>query len=160
MPPDAFASTWESRPSDPVVLGLRLISARDRIEIRRQAKEYADGQHRESDDWVECYNLACVRNYVALGICDPNDPNRGSDILPYPEVQVPFALTEAGARFIFDALIMNERERAVYYPAGTFDDVVDLTERIAAGELDELSETDREQALRHIRAALEILQDD
>lgn len=156
-PPDVFASTWESRPSEPVLLGLRLISARDRIDIRRRAKEYADGDATESGNWLECYNLALMRLYVARGLCDPNDVNKASDILQAPDHQVWYALTELGTRWLFEELVKNEIKRSPQHLPIEADDLLELVERIGAGEIAELPTGPQEEARRYLNETLSIL---
>src|SRR6187399_1727094 len=161
MPLDAFATAWESRPSEPVLLGLRFVSARDRIEIRKEVHERmtAPGFTPDGSSYEETAEMMLMRLFVARGLCDPNDALKAHPVLPFAHEQVWFALTDGGVRLIFDALLRCEVEKSPRYVLADGADVVELVERIGAGEHLALPERDRETFLRHAMFLLDILRD-
>lgn len=111
LPLAVFADKWDRCPDSPVCVGLRQMSEGDKTKARGEAERLADEVHpRGGPDWVDCYNDALMRQVAALGICDPNDVKRPSDLLPFAEEEVRFALTSFGARFIFEELQRYEIE--------------------------------------------------
>lgn len=111
LPLSVFADEWSGKPSAPVCVGLRQMSEGDKTKARGEAERLADEVHkRGGDGWVDCYNDALMRQVAALGICDPNDVNKASEILPFAEEEVRFALTSHGARYIFEELQRYEVE--------------------------------------------------
>ncbi len=111
LPLAVFADEWDRRPDAPVCVGLRQMSEGDKTKARGEAERLADEVHpRGGEGWVDCYNDALMRQVAALGICDPNDVKRPSEVLPFAEEEVRFALTGFGARFIFEELQRYEIE--------------------------------------------------
>jgi hypothetical protein len=156
VPPSAFTSSWEAAPLEPVLLGLRLVSAIERRECIALAKQHIKDDDAESPDIEEALQLALVRFYCWFGVCDANQVSKECEYLPYRE-HVITRLTESGARFIFDAIQKLEVEISPRYVEAGGDEVVELVERLGSGEIDELDERERSAVLRHLRFALEIL---
>lgn len=105
LPLWVFADEWDEKPDAPVCVGLRLLAENDKIQARSLAAKTASERHPEHGaDWTDCYNDAIQLQLVALGMCDPNDVRKPTELFPYAEDKVPFALTSKGAAFIFQAI--------------------------------------------------------
>ncbi len=153
LPPEVWATTWDERPTEPVVVGLRLLSEYDRREALKQARSNAAKSERPE----ESFDDAAVRLLVAVGICDPNDATATSSLFPYPHDQVFLLLTESGARYIFDAMQKLEVEISPRFLEADADDIVELVEMLASGGVEALDDQDRGAALRHLRYVFDIL---
>lgn len=109
LKPDVFADEWQSKPREPVCVGLRLIPDSEKTKARFTAEELADQVHPKRDhNWIDAYNDALMRQVVALAICDPNDVKKPFELMPFAESDVSDAVTSAGASFIFGALARYE----------------------------------------------------
>lgn len=105
LPLSCFADEWVGKPTGPVCVGLRLLSEEDRRKARHVAEQQATELHPAGGDgWIECYNDAAKRQVAALGMCDPNDCTKPSELFPIAEDQVLTALTIGGTELIFSAV--------------------------------------------------------
>ena len=130
LPLWVFADEWEGKPDAPVCVGLRLLSENDKIQARALASKQANELHPDrSDDWIDCFNDAVQMQIDALGMCDPNDVRKPTELFALsPEDQVPNAFTSKGAAFVFQAI---QRYEVASSPIGTLAEADDL-ERLAA----------------------------
>ena len=151
-------SGWDERPTDDVVFGLRILSADDRKGILKDARErVAEGG--ESSDFQESFELAVLRLFAARVICDPNDSSKASSIFKHPDDNVFIHLTEGGARRVYDAARRVEVECSPLAPEATPDDLIRLIAAIGDGALSQLSSDDRPTVMRHLKYALDIIDD-
>lgn len=156
LEPWVFADDWGGKPATAICVGLRLMSEADKGRARNEAEKIAFELHaRGGPNWVDAFNDALVRFVVAFGICDPNDVERPSEILPLAEDQVRRALTARGARFIFDAVHRYEVETSALAPEADDADLDELGTRIEAGEIERLTGASRALARRFLRYALD-----
>lgn len=160
VPPDVWATTYERRPLEPVLFGLRLLSPYDKREIIKLAKEAAE-EADEVESAVDVYDDALMRLLVAFAVCDPNDANsQNHSTIPHPQLESVFSVfTDKGARFVFDAVQRLEVEKSPYYLEADDDDIIELVESLGAGGLDMLSERDLAAARRHLRYVLDIVRE-
>lgn len=105
VPPTVWATTWEKKPAGNVAIGLRLLSEADLVtataeSVKEATQLFPDG----GDDFIESRNGFLLRWMIARGICDPNDADKPSEILPLAEDMVRDALTAAGARWLYEEL--------------------------------------------------------
>lgn len=129
LEPWVFADDWGQKPREPICVGLRLMSEADKTRARREAEDFADELHKKrSNDWLDARNDYLVRQVVAVCLCDPNDVSKPSQILPYAEEQVRFALTSRGAAFIFHAYDQYELETSPLEREATDGDLAALGE--------------------------------
>lgn len=156
LQPTVWVSDWEDKPRDTVVLGLRLLGARDKANVLKQAREHV-ANSAESDNAFEALQLAKIRFLVAMAVCDPNDATKAPAVLPYPLEQVFQYLTEGGVRYVFDAWHKLEIEKSPSWPEADGDELTELVELLGSGAIDDLEEADRSAVLRHLRFALELL---
>lgn len=159
LPPSVWASDWRERPSEVVVVGLRLLADAEEQTARAEATRFALELHPEADEgFVEAYNDALIRWLVARGICDPNDVRRPYPLLPMAEDQVRGALTGAGLRFIFDALEALQIETSPLYQEADDDELHVLAELLSADEpLAALSGAEERRARRLLRFVLQAI---
>ena len=138
LEPDAFRPLSPNRPSEPVVVGLRLIASGEEETARAEAAKYAvgmlsqavkalpEGHHmtpHERELQEETYEDALLRWVVARCTCQAADVSQ-----PYwkmPEDTVRECLTSDGVRYIFHAY---ERMRIEHSPIEQQIDDSDLGE--------------------------------
>lgn len=159
LPPSVFASEWKMRPTEPVVVGLRLLPDAEEQTARAEALRIALELHPDTRDagdaFVDAYNDALLRWIVARGICDPNDVTAPTQILPMAEDQVRHALTSSGVRYIFDAIERLQLETSPIYAEASFDEVAELLHRLGADpDVGSLAGITRKRALRVLRYVL------
>lgn len=131
LEPWVWADEWEGRPSEAVCVGLRLMSEGDKSKGRAEAERLAFELHPNGGaNWLDAFNDCLMRQVSALGICSPNDVKRPSEILPYAEEQVRFALNSRGAEFIFEAHRRYEIEASPLEPPVTDDEIDELCGRL------------------------------
>lgn len=76
VPVHAFADDWAGKPTQPMRVGLRLVSERDMQMARSEAAKHAWRLHREEHDdenRVDAFNDALVRWVVSCALCKPDD---------------------------------------------------------------------------------------
>lgn len=111
VPPNAFRSDFPNRPTEPVAVGLRLVSQTDLQTARAQARETAsqaipDVKLDDPNDiqaWTDAYNDRLMSYIVSQATCDANDVlEPWSFVRMAPEDLVPLYLTADGIKLIFD----------------------------------------------------------
>lgn len=117
--PEQFASTWTKRPTEPVTIGLRVTSQRDRDGAEVEAYRVM-GEKKLDDDaaLARCFEdtYACV--VVARGICDPNNVLSPHPLLPLPDDQITRAFPTSTLRMLFDEIdILNITQSPGYAEA-------------------------------------------
>lgn len=79
MPPDAWSDRWEGRPTKPIPVGMRRISAEDRLRCHVEAIKRADNlmpEHRRSPDdlqWQKVYEITLIHYILGLALCNSVD---------------------------------------------------------------------------------------
>lgn len=156
LQPWVFADQWEGRPTEPVCVGLRLMSEAQKGQARGEAERVAREMHElDYELYLEARDDFLVRFAVAHGVCDPNDVTKPHPILPYAEDQVRDALTPRGARFIHDALYRFHVASSPLSPEATEEDLDDLMAAIDEGVLADLSPSREALVRRFLGYALE-----
>lgn len=137
VPPFVWAETWDERPRDKVVVGLRSISEGDKLaaigDARKAAYDFVKEPRTPADFtlWTDTYNDFVMRRIVARGVCDPNDVSGYSEPLGMaPEEFVIERLSTEGVRFFFDALerfnLAHDETRA----EATNDEIESIADRL------------------------------
>jgi hypothetical protein len=140
LPLSCFADEWVSKPDGPVCVGLRLLSEEDRRKARHVAEQQATELHPAGGDgWIECYNDGAKRQVAALGMCDPNDCTRPSELFPVAEDQVLAALTISGTEFIFGAIEQLEIDSSPLEALATRETLVRLARLLPLVDLTRLN---------------------
>jgi hypothetical protein len=140
LPPSAFADDWADKPAGDVAIGLRFVSQADADVGRREAEREAVGFYSEMrgthvptdpETVADIYNDALIMHAVARGTCNPNDVTE-----PYwvaADDQVKHALTPAGARRIWDELVIMTKSKGPSRRAADPDECKKLGRLLAAG---------------------------
>lgn len=122
--PQHFVSTWNLRPAQATVIGLRVPPEKDfegaAIEARRSVatKALADDGGEE-----EAFERAYARILVARGICDPENVNAAHPTVPLPDDQIARAFPPATIRWLFDELDKLHVEQSPGYAEATDEEV-------------------------------------
>lgn len=144
LEPWVFADEWDRKPSEPVCVGLRLMSESDKGKARAEAERIALEYHPNGGENLgDAYVSALIRQVAALAICDPNDVTKPSEILPLAEEQVRFALTSRGAEHIFEAYRRYEVETSAIETLADKDDVTELVATLGKLDVEALQPSDR-----------------
>lgn len=155
----AFDPTWEDRPRAKVVCGLRTIGAGSVDRSRAQADDYARKMHGpnvEEGPGAECYNDTLIREWVSLGICDPNNVESPPPWMKVPDSDSVFFTPEA-LKHIFDELqLLHDRKSVAARPLDD-GDVMRLATLLAAGTLDTLPHDLQASHRRHLRGVFDDL---
>lgn len=160
LQPDSFNATWPTRPKEEVPVGLRLASSKDKIFVQVEARKRADLLGRDSDEnHAAIEQDARVRLLVARCICDPNDASKPHPDLLFAEDMVFDALTDSGARYLFDEILRLQVETA-QGASGSIEDVGRLLSLLHDGALETLSDSGYQTVLRHLSFALSIVDDE
>lgn len=82
LPPSAWATEWAGRPTEPVTVGLRRISAATRMQANGDAIKRADRampEHRRDQAdpvWRRTFDVAFLHYLIGYALCHPADVNR------------------------------------------------------------------------------------
>lgn len=142
VPPSAWAMTWDERPREDVVVGIRPLSESDLVFCRTEAMRLVTGWYDDrlvdaapdgEYERVLAYNDALMRLAVARGTCDPNDAALPWDVWGKHggDDRVREALTPEGTKMLWDAL---ERTTLSVSPVGaqaTDEEIEELSEKAA-----------------------------
>lgn len=130
LEPWVFADEWPKKPKEAVCVGLRMMSEADKSKARAEADRVAWELHPNGGpNWIDAFNDCLMRQVAALGICDPNNVTKATEVLPFAEDEVRTALTSKGAEFIFFSIDVFEVESSAIEPEideEEIDEFVDL----------------------------------
>lgn len=82
LPPGAWATSWEERPTEPVEVGLRRLSSHERslanVEAIARADRAMPKDRRSPDDplWLQAWEIAFVHYLLGMALCHPQDARR------------------------------------------------------------------------------------
>jgi len=146
--PEEFLYSWSSRPSSPIVVGLRLLSIQD------QESGHQDSLNAGPDGSPE-YRRAAIAFAVARGICDPNDVTKPHPLLEFAEDMVPAALSRGTIDRLFDELEKLAIEVVPLFAEITPEELLELNEILMAEDPFENMSMDRAARVRrYLRFAL------
>lgn len=113
LPPEAFADDWDRKPSQPMMVGLRLVSEGDVDRARSMALHKAIEMVPEPGDVrVDAFNDAVMRNVLARATCMPEDARE--PFFPLPEADIEMALTDAAVKKLWIELDRLKVESSSY----------------------------------------------
>lgn len=133
LEPWVWADEWQGHPTETVCVGLRRMSDGDKSKARAEAEKLAFEMHPNAGpNWTDAFNDCLIRQVAALAICSPNDVNQPSEVMPYAEEQVRFAITSRGASWIYEEFTTFETETAPLNPEASDEELDELVSRIDA----------------------------
>lgn len=154
--PQAFADSWRNRPTGPTHIGLRRVSAEDRLRCNSEAVKRADAlmpehrRFREDPIWQETWRVCFIHYLISYAICHPQDAMQ-----PFPwsregrtmVIEDPEALaatkercpvssarfTDQGIAAIFDQMALFEAEDKVGSRLATDEQLLAIGAALADG---------------------------
>jgi hypothetical protein len=132
--PGDFADEWRNKPKGDIVLGLRLIPAREEESARSVAAK-AELAADTAEAAIVAYNRAAMGWIVARSICDPNSVTKPHPAFPDAEDQIPDALTTSALARIFDAIEAYQVEASPIFREATDDECLDLCALLEGEEI-------------------------
>jgi hypothetical protein len=132
VPPEAFASDWLDRPSEPVKIGLRLVPDHDKQVARAEAAKYAAQMHPgDTENAIDCFNDALLRWLIARATCQPHDVRE--PWFQMAEDTVRYALSTEGVKTLAHEIEVFELETSPLTKPATDDEVADLAALLERG---------------------------
>lgn len=140
VPVLAWSHTWDDRPREPVMAGLRPLSEADLVFCRTEALRIVDGWYPGAQvdamgevDRIVAYNDALMRLGVSRGTCDPNNVREAWDVWGRHggDELVREALTVEGTKMLWDALERTTMEVSPVLAAATDEEIAELTDKAA-----------------------------
>ena len=160
VPPTVWATTWDKKPAGNVAIGLRLLSEADLVtataeSVKEAARLFPNG----GDDFIESRNGFLLRWMIARGICDPNNAEKPSEILPLAEDMVREALTDRGARWLYEEIERYDAEVSPIHRPITDDELRVLSQLLSVddpfADFDPISELMCRRLLGHVLQELD-----
>jgi hypothetical protein len=143
--PQHFADTWENKPADGFLIGIRVPSEADVQGARAEAIKAARGASVEEDeDRIQVFNDALMCCAVASAICDPSDVSAAHPFFDMPDDMVPLAFKPKTIKYIFDLTEILHIEQSPVF--------VEITPEEEFKLVSLLSEDDPYQGLDRVRA--------
>jgi len=140
VPPRAFADGWSGRPTEPIAVGLRLLSEAHVTGARAEASKQVvaafmgeDGTVSDHGAFNDAFNDALLGHLVAGALCDPNSTDAPHPLFPLAADLVPLAFSPEGLRFLYDEIARLHHEASPLVPAITADGVVELVKLLQTG---------------------------
>lgn len=160
VPPSVWAQTWPDRPVEAAEIGLRSLSEAALSEVTGASMARANRCHPGGDErsklWTDEYNRVAVAYAVARALCQPDC----ADVpwWDYPDMMAPIAFTAEGAAWLYARL---EAAMVAASPLASEEPAADLYAALGPllGCVAHLSPARCAQVSRHLRAALDVLQD-
>ena len=159
LTPDRFADTWEGRPIEPIVVGLRVPAEADLQSARDNAAALvSDKKGLTEEGVVNAHNDALLSIAVARGICDPNDVTAAHPFFELADDIVPLALKSNTIRWLFDEIERLHVEQSPIFPEATPEEVLALSDLLATEDpFCRANPVDAMRARRYLRFALDLI---
>jgi hypothetical protein len=145
--PQAFADRWKGRPTSAVHIGLRRVSAEDRLTCNSEAVKRADAlmpehrRFREDPIWQETWRVCFIHYLISYAFCHPKDVTlsfpwsregrtmviEDPDALAATKERCPVVsarFTDVGIEAIFDQMALFEAEDKVGSRLATDDELL------------------------------------
>jgi hypothetical protein len=126
LKPEHFSSTWHARPTEPVLVGLRITSERDREGASIEALRSINERKLTDEEQDRCIESVYARIIAARGICDPNNVLAAHPLLPLPDDQIARAFPTSTIRWLFDELHVLNISQSPSYSEATPEEVAKL----------------------------------
>lgn len=144
--PEQFASTWQNRPTEPVKIGLRVTSERDREGASIEAFRSLNERKLDDAEQDRCVTSVYARIITARGICDPSNVLAPHPLLPLPDDQIARAFPSSTIRWLFDEIDALNVAQSPGYSEATDEEIAKLCEILSID--DPFLELDRQRAAR------------
>jgi hypothetical protein len=127
LEPKHFVSTWNLRPLQKTVIGLRVPTEKDFEGAAIDARRSVAARTLDDSGQEEAFDRAYARILVARGICDPENVSAPHPTVPLPDDQIARAFTPATIRWLFDELDKLHVEQSPGYSEATEEEVARLS---------------------------------
>lgn len=124
--PEQFASTWTKRPTEPITIGLRVTSERDREGASIEALRSINERKLDDEEQDRCIESVYARIIAARGICDPNNVLSPHPLLPLPDDQIARAFPTSTIRMLFDEIDMLNVAQSPGYSEASDEEIAKL----------------------------------
>ena len=156
--PSDFADSWEGKPTDAIVVGLRLLSDQEETVAKAGAADEAVKLYEEDDLRIEAYNKLLVSAAVAQAVCDPNNVRDPHPAIPMPEDNLGQILTAAAISRLFDELERLQVDQSVIFREATDEELRELAHLLTVDQpLAELDRVRSRRARRYVAFLLDEL---
>lgn len=157
--PERFADTWDMRPKDEIVVGLRVPSDDDEQSARNVASLMADRKvGLTGDAAISAYNDALIAAMVSRAICDPNDVLRAHPIFPLADSTIPLALSTPTLKWLFDELERLKIQQSPLFLEITDEETHELVDALCMDDpFVGVSEMTAAHARRYLKFALDLM---
>lgn len=176
LAPGAWTTEWDGRPTEPVTVGMRRISAATRLQANAEAIARADRampEHRRDradPEWRACFDIAFLHYLLGYALCHPQDVKRPlwedqdgqltlADRDPKPGA-IPLVsrrITDEGLLRCYDELELCERRAGVGRRAAKDGELRRLGAILADGSLLASLRTVESEEARAVEAHLRVL---
>lgn len=127
LEPHHFVSTWNLKPLQKTLIGLRVPPEKDFEGAAIEARRAVAAKTLEEDGREEAFDRAYARILVARGICDPDNVNVPHPTVPLPDDQIARAFSPATIRWLFDEIDKLHVEQSPGYAEATDEEVARLS---------------------------------
>jgi hypothetical protein len=164
--PQHFAATWENKPVEGILLGIRVPSEKDVQGARTEAIKIARAAQVEDDDpdvdtiRLHAFNDAIMALAVSSAICDPRDVTANHPFFDMPDELVPLALTPKTIQHIWDLTESLHVEQSPVFAEITPEEEVRLIQALSEDDpYDGIDRVAAMKARRFLKLALDILEE-
>lgn len=178
--PGGWASTYPKRPTSPVEIGMRRLSAdaylSASLEATGKANEYLPGVDHDDDKWLECHDVLLLHNVIGAALCHPADvtvnyfgayQDGGAMVGPSPSgegASSTYFSPEGMARLYDELTVLGVMDSPVW-PESSDEELVALGAALQDGtflpppppddqEVDEVEKAQRERLVANLRRLL------
>lgn len=146
--PGAWASLYPKRPSGPVAVGMRRLSAdaylAASLEATEKANEYVPDVGHEDEKWLECHDILLLHFLIGAALCSPMDvainffgeyQDGAAMVGPAPsgEGAASTYFSSEGMARLYDELTILGVIDSPVWPEATDDDLTELGVALQAG---------------------------
>lgn len=164
--PQHFAATWDNKPVEGILLGIRVPSEKDIQGARTEAIKAARQAQVEDDDpdadeiRIHAFNDALLSLAVSSAICDPNDVSAVHPFFDMPDELVPLALTPKTIQHIWDLTELLHVEQSPVFAEITPSEEIRLIQMLSEDEpYKGIDPVQAKKARRFLRFALDTLEE-
>lgn len=164
--PQHFAASWDNKPIEGILLGIRVPSEKEIQGARTEAIKAARMAQVEDDDpdaeeiRVHAFNDALMCLAVSSALCDPNDVSAVHPFFDMPDELVPLALTPKTIQHIWDLTELLHVEQSPVFAEITPPEEIRLIYLLSEDEpYKGIDPVKAKKARRFLRFALDALEE-